>query len=287
MTFMSANGVTVPAAANSLEEEPEYIGDSGGRAVDGELIETNTEKGSYKAEVTFLAATEGYALGLWLRALWHAWRFDDHTYSNRGLGPKAGGTYAQSGSGGKYGGSLVVTSGSLFEVAFANAFKRQLRKTWAPTLGWTFFAWKNESGYKHFLAKGAVAVTRGASTGNPAGVTQYEDGAEGSHGIGNFLSVASDGDVAIHGYASGGGAGDATYDGFVFLPFEIPDDWAASVYAFHDAQAWTSHPRAVQIDGDAFEDSPFNAVVRVDKVMRRHTDLGTASRVMPISFRQV
>lgn len=261
MPFVTINGVTVPVRRNSWPQKPLHVGAVRERGATGAFQETHVAR---KIEATgiklvFQEPTTARAMRRFIDGEGFAARFDDHVYSFGGEGPKAGGTYTQSASGGKYGGKVNVGAASYLEYALASVMKRGA--TWAPTQGWTVMVWKklsvldggDASTYHDHIATGSVAVVGGASA-NPAGVTQYKNGVAGNWSMGNWIDVASDGDVGIYGRSNTNGPVAYDYDDLVVLPFAVPSSWIAGIAAFRAAQAWSRLPYVV-CQGNVIEES--------------------------------
>lgn len=263
MTFCTINGVTIPTAADAWEEEQEEIGSVEERGLNSSLTETHVGRvRTFTAACIPKTPAEGLALEKLINGDGQRFSYASNVYSSKGVAPKSGGSYALAAAV-QHDGSVEVASASFIEYALANKMSR--RNGWAPTDGWSLLFFENATG-SHYAVTGAVAVTRGASSGNPAGVTQYEDGVAGSYGVGNFLDLAADGDVGLHGYSYGGGAGAKRFDNVVALPFALPSStWAAALYAFHAANPWPSM-RQVTLSGDCVSDEQVTCIGRARRI---------------------
>lgn len=254
MSHLTFNGITLPTVAGSFREAPEFIGDDG-RGQAGEHGE-NVVARKRAWTVTLVAQSQAVAVKMrrYLEGEGQSWRFDDNAYSFKGEGPKAGGSYTVSG------GKVEVASTSFIEWALASALTRGL--TWAPTQGWTLGCRKvltaaeggDDATFQRHIAIGTVAVTRGSSA-NPASVTQYLNGSAGNHAMGNWIDVASDGDVGLHGYSNAGAGADYDYDDVWFLPFALESSWIAGLDAFLASAGAHSRLKRVVLAGDAIEDA--------------------------------
>lgn len=287
MAHLEVNGLRIPGAADTFEEVPDFVGEHSKRAIDGSYQESHVARSStWTCKTVYTKPDVGTALTKWLGGDGHSFDFASSAYSGKGLGPKSGSAYTRSASGGKHAARITVSSGGVFELALRR--RMSIPEGWDPTThGWTVFTWKKVgSSFTHYLATGAVVVTRGASGGNPAGVAQFEDGVAGSFAIGNWLSVGADGDVAIHGRANAGTNAATDYSGLVVLPYRVPAEWVPSIHAFHDEREWPRLPR-LHLSGDAFE-VPVSAHGRASKSAQRGIVLGGThynnARVIDVSL---
>lgn len=271
MAYLTYNGITLPTLAGSFRETTEHIGDEG-RGQAGEYGDNLVARKRTWA-CTLVAQTKATAVKMrrYLEGEGQAWRFDGTAYSFKGEGPKAGGSFSVAS------GKVNVGSNSFIEFALANALTRGL--TWAPTQGWTLGVRKVLTGgdggdgstYVRHIATGSVAVARGAAA-NPVGVTQYKNGVAGNHSMGNWIDVASDGDVGIYGKTNANGNAAYDYDDLWFLPFAVESSWVAGLDAFLAAAGAHSRLKRVVLAGDALEDAApgVEAYVRgVGKITKR------------------
>ena len=297
MPKLTCNGITIPVEFQAFAEAEEFAGDQLERTASAQL-EGNwvARKRRWTARTPPQLPNIAKAMRALLEGQGQSWNFDVTTYSGLGEGPAAGGSYTQSGAGGKYGGKVNVASANLIQWALANALG--VPGGWTPTQGWTLGLWKvltvgdggDGATFHHHVATGSVAVTRAASA-NPAGVTQYKNGVAGSWSMGNWISVQT-ANVGIYGYTNANAGAAYDYDDVFFLPFALPATWMPSLYTFLAANPYPSCPR-VKIYGDGIEDpSPgVDCIVRVPRsVQRRQVQAGVAytnMRELELDIREV
>jgi hypothetical protein len=280
MPFVRINGLPIEVDYGSWREEAVHVGDLFERSLAARLCETRIARlRRWKCRTTPTGANapptpaESALLERWIEGHGHSFAFDSsvHSFSAAGVTNSAspGATLTRSTTGGKYGGRLNIGAGGVFGVDFRN--KSYSTAGWLPEKGWTVFAWRNfvasetaSAGYHHVLIKGAVAFSRG-SAANPVGVKQYIDGVlNASANLGRVFSVHSvDPWVGIWGYTTNNTTVAIDWDELVFLPYEVPDSWVASIYDTHSARAWSRLPR-VQVDGDYMTGGVVEALARVE-----------------------
>jgi hypothetical protein len=284
-------GITIPGRL--VSEDPEVVGDVDERDVVGGLSSDEiVRKRRWSIEIRAQDAATAIAMRKLLEGEFHAALMTANTYSARGEGPKAGGTYTYSATGGAFsGGKVNVASTSFIEYALASSIRRD-GKTWAPTQGWTLSVRKKIAGnYVHYMATGIVPVTRGAAA-NPPGVSQWENGAGGSFDIGHWIDVATDGDVGVYGYDDTGAGAAFDYDDIVVWPFAMPAAWANPI---HDNYLTDfSHPRDLTcvLAGDQIEDQD-NAIggvlckARVRRIPRAKRSGVPTARELVLDVREI
>lgn len=260
MANLTFNGITIPGASESLKEAPDFVGDVNDRVASAEHVENYVaRKRKWTCKVIAQTAAKSVAMRRYLEGEGQSWSFDSTMYSGKGEGPASGGGYTRSGTSGVHGGKVNVSSGDVLEFALAYALGQP--GGWVPTKGWTLMVWKqlsvgdggDGSAYYHHIATGSVAVTRGSSA-NPASVTQYRNGVAGSYSMGNWIDVASDGDVGIYGKSNANTSAAYDYDDLVFLPFVLDSSWVTGLYTYLASYA---HPalKRVMLSGDQIEDA--------------------------------
>lgn len=296
MSHLEINGITIPGAADSFEEEPDFIADVDERGANGGMLSSSGGRArTWTATTTPQTAAVGEALRSLIEGEGHAWEFTESLYSFGGLGPSSYSGCSANASGGKHDGRLAITSGNRFEVTFTSRMRR--RGGWDPTAtGWTVLVWKQLSvgdggdgtTYHHHIATGDVAVVRGAAA-NPAGVAQYLDGVAGNASMGNWLSVSAAGLIAVHAYDNAGSAGGYNFSDLVVLPFAMPAAWAPQFFARLNAQRFARLPR-IEVSGDAIPDGIVEARGRVPNLKQRNVHLEGAhrnnARVLQLQLRE-
>lgn len=276
MPHVTINGVPWPMAVDSVDEQPEDIGEHTARSLNGNGTATRiARKRRWAGRSTFHAAAEGEAWRRFVEGEGQSWTFaSGNAISAKGLGPSSG-SFTVSASDGVHGlGKVTPASGN--SVGFTLAKRLGVAGGWAATKGWTILVWKRLSvgdggdgtAYHHFVISGAVGVTRGASA-NPVGVSQWRGGVAGNYSVGNWLSVGTT--TALWGYSNAGAAAAYAYSGLVVLPFVIPSSWVASLAAFHAASSWSAVPGAVRLGGDVVADAggPVDVIGRVKRLPQR------------------
>lgn len=262
MALIEINGVEIDSFKDTARCEIMDVGDVDDRGVTGrEFDNTVGEKRRWRFDTPPMHWTEAELIRKWITGRGHSWSFDGAKYSQTGVSNAIAGSFTQSSSSGKYGGKLNVGSASQFGVELSNKMSVPGIAGWAPTNGWTLMAWSLRTiaadgtpsdDWFDYLAHGAVTVTRGVSA-NPAGVTQYRNGAAGSFNMGNFTSmlVGTGNRAAITGHCQTAlsTAGAKDYDDLVLLPFQVDPTWVADIAAFRAAQAWSPLP-FVYLGGD-------------------------------------
>jgi hypothetical protein len=313
MTALKLNGLPLRIAYETWREEADEDGDLEGDSLGPGLAEARStrkrrfscmllEQGLEWDDRSGVANDEELEkLIRYIEGDGQSWRFDStlHSLSGNGVTNTAspGATLTKNAGGGKYGGHLDIGAGGVFGVDMRN--KLRSRGGWDPTKGWTLMCWRNfvagesaAAGYHHVILKGAVAFTRGASSGNPAGVTQYIDGVAGSHALGRCFSVAvTDPYVGPWGYKTDNTTAAIDYDELVFLPYEIPTKWIGTVgtegmIEFHDNYPWPRLPRVV-IAGDLLPSDPDGVQVtaRVKQAtMTQLLDNGTVKKLRTLQL---
>lgn len=301
MAHLTACGVTIPGAADTFDETPEFVGDLHQRATSGALGETRTgRKRAWSCTTSFLQAGTAEMLRKLLEGDGHAFSFSSNVYSNKGLGPDVGGSYTQAGSGGPFAGRITVASGNTFPLALQNAMGAP--GGWAPSsYGFTILVWRFDvngddgSGgagtWTHYILTGTTTMATGSA--NPAGVAQLKNGVAGSFNAGRWAYIDATGNVRMQGKGASAGASVAKdYADLVVLPFAIDATTAAGLYSFHGANPWPGPGRRVRLGGDAIPDPlGVDVVCRTSKVAQRNVRLAGAhrnnARVLSIDFTEV
>ncbi len=201
MPFLAINGISFSVANGNASADEVVIGESG-RAFDGTLIATTRAfKREWKLKTALLTWAAAEALKDLLRGKGHRWSFDSDLYSDKGLAATgAGVSVGTSAPAPKYGaGRATVTNGST--------------ASFAASLGssWTVCVWKwNGASWDHWI--------------KTSGGSQWKNGATDATATA-WLAVSS-GTLTL----TGDGA-DRYYDDVVALPYVVPSDWPAQIYA--------------------------------------------------------
>lgn len=282
---LTCNGITIPLVKGSLEEVPEFPGEQAERGAAGDFDENLvTIKRGWTATVLPQTPAKALAMRSLLEGRGQSFTYDANTFSAKGEGPSAGGTYTQAGAGGFVGGKVNVGSGSFIPYSLGNSLFGVVN--WRGAKGWTLVARKvltvGDGGdgvtYQRHIATGAVTVVQAAAA-NPAGVTQYKNGAAGSFAMGNWITVdgAGDGVVKLHGVSNAAANAAYDYDDFVFWPFVFDPTWVAGYDAYLTTNQHSPLKR-VHLSGLHVEDAAPGVLVHVRaKSIPRAVRLGDPS----------
>jgi hypothetical protein len=293
MPFLTINGVTLKNV--SIEEGPENIGEVGGRGIIGNVLRTRTAKlRSWRVATPIMTNAEARAVRGLLEGNGQSWRFSeigsdgssyDTVLSGLGVTASVSGAFTPALTGGRSGGPrLTVTSGSRFGVRMAQRVGVLRRGGWTPADGYTLMMWRSFdagtegiSGFNHVVVKGAVDF---AATANPVGLKQFVNGISGSYSLGNALGVsASSPYVALHGKRITAANGDVDFSDVVFLPFEVPDDFVAQLYAFAQTSLYARLPRALAHGSFIDDASPIEVVCEVRSIPQHMGNVDGAGTV--------
>jgi hypothetical protein len=214
MPYLSLNGVTVSVAAEGASLALSGVSGEEARSASGELVGGPLEsKREWNMSTPPVTPSEVDAWVGLIEGRGHNWPFDADLYSARGRGPSSG-TATIINVGSKRGtGHVRVATGDTV--------------TWAAQLGaaWTTLHWRFEAGaWKNYLCRSDGA--------------RWVNGVRDDTSMGG-LSVSS-GSLSLTGAAFLN-----DFDDVVGLPFAAPDAWIASLYAQHNAEAWSELPRVL------------------------------------------
>jgi hypothetical protein len=254
---LTLNGLQIPIAGDSFNEEIVDSGDVFARATTGKMFGSfGVRKRRWSFRVPPLESTIAARLRYFLEGNAHSWNFESTLLSGSGVANSV----VNSGSfvAGKYGNALRVNSATYFQVDMTNKFN--IPNGWTPAKGWTIAFWSYRTiaadgvpsdGWYHFIATGAVDVVAAAAF-NPAGVTQYRNGVAGNYGLGLTFNVQAGGNlVGVLGWTLSTNVGEnKDFDDLVFLPYAIPTaitrpwttTWAAQLYSYANAVAYAAAP---------------------------------------------
>lgn len=247
-SFLALNGIDVPCGvAGGSKATIEEIATSK-RAFDGTmLVHRRATKGHWGLTLAITDDQHARAFRDLVLGKGHYWSFDATVYSSKGLGPTLAPGSVQSATGGYIGaGKLSQTAGGGNNIQFTVS-EIVTRNQWT-----VMYARKVGAGsYVHY-----IATFDGSTT------TYYTAGAAGS--AQTWLGVvASTGVVTLTSDA----ASTTLIDELVILPFCVPSDWPAQMYALNNAgTAWSplarlnatgtgieGNTRTVQVKGTAKE----------------------------------
>lgn len=298
MTFAKINGVTLPVKAESWQRTPNYVGGTAERAANGQPVSTRgLELDTHSFTTTPLTIANAEKFRLLLSGYGLCWNFTSTTayrVSSTGCTPATAGSVSQITSGAPFAGNgLRIASGSNF--CFQPKHRVGCKRSTGyliSTDGFTLICWRKwttaegapSTAWYHTIIKGTTSFSRGVSA-NPSGVKQYRNGVQGSYNLGYCFSATTLASpfVGPHGYLNTNAASDVDIDDLVFLPFEIPDDWVAGIYAMHSVRAWPSMP-LIDVDGDCVNNSAikcFGEIKSIDEMMGLDPRQGmTASTIM-------
>lgn len=237
MPLIALNGIEVPVLVGSFSKgDPEVIGERT-RSLSGTMRTTHVAtKRRWSASLSHRSTAEADA---WRRLLlfdWDVVSFDSTLYSAKGSGPSASaGTPAVSTTRAKFGArSLAVSdvNGASYRLAAVN-----------PTYTIMVWRWDGAAWDHHVIT----------SAGD-----EYLNGVAGTFAAPGLAQTG--GEVSL-GSLSGTAATATTYyfDDLVLLPFAVPSEWVADIYA---AGAAFTGP-ALTATGDGIEGAPRYVVPQV------------------------
>lgn len=234
MAFLTLNGVNLPVLAHAEPQRQSFLIDGDDdRAPSGNARRHDRgEKLEWKFNLKPMRQTLARAFRGLIKGDGHHWSFEDAStflYSDRGLGPTVNTSNSRTGGAFKHGAfSLAQHSGSSVLTYTVGGLLN----------GWTAMIFRdNGSSMDHYLVRSDGSKWVNGSNNNAANTT--------------FLVVnANAGTVTLQNDASWTSN---TFDDFVVLPYLVPDDWPALMYAAHNVAAWSSLPK-LNASGDF---SPF------------------------------
>lgn len=202
MPFCVLGGITIPIAAGEATKRREIIGERT-RAFSGELRSSvRARKDSFPMRTIPMAPALADAIVALVEGQGHRWAFDEHLYSDKGLG-----LFAGSGAGASLGTTAPVPKYGAKRLGLAAAAS----VTYATALGgaWTVMVWRwSGSAWVHYAIRSDGAKWIGVAR-NDAAATPWLQ----VDGAGNVTIVA-------------GGA--EFYDDLVCLPYLVPAEWVAA-----------------------------------------------------------
>lgn len=226
-SFLRLNGIAVPVSVNTPPSlETEFIGKNT-RALDGSLVSTRRAvKESWKFTTAIKTAAEALAFRDLVIGKGHVLSFDSSWYTSKGMAPVSlDGSWTLSSSSPKYGaGKALFDGGDQAVYAF-----------FPSTSPWTLAWWfnPNAAGWNHYVQTSAGSKwIDGVLT--PGGtMLGFDSVVSGSAGFGSTVVTNNNG-----------------IDDIVALPYVVPSDWPAQMFAF--GAAFGLLP-ALTADGDAVE----------------------------------
>lgn len=272
-------GVAVGDARDSVEEEPAFVDESTGRTVNGTHYDERTlRKRKWRFRTSFKTPAEAEALRRFAEGDGHLANFvEDDLYTSKGVAAELLSDASITLTGGKHSARVSVVDGEYLGWVLANRMSQPDGNAWTATSGFTLMCWRKDPSFEalgdgatfhHYVVTGAVHHTRGASA-DPAGFTQYRNGAAGSFGVGEWIAMLAGGIVRLNGWANTGDAEPIEFSDVVILPFEIPASWVPQIYSYADAYAWPTL-RQIAFGGNCIEDAaPAAARVRVTRLPQR------------------
>lgn len=212
--FLRLNGITVPVAVGSADVTQEDIGSSK-RASDGTpLYNRRAVKRTWSSKTVITTAAEARAWRDLVTGKGHVlnWESNNH-YTSKGLAPttlQAGFTIAATGAKyGTYRGKAVNSNLAGWPMFAASPAPWSVAVWYSPTDG---------GAYTHYLVRSDGA--------------KWVDGVRNDAASTTFLSVNASGVMFLSEIS---GAGTASFDDVVGLPFLVPTTWPTQIYAFGSA----------------------------------------------------
>lgn len=228
--LLRVNGIEAPVLVDSASHKPNPFAESE-RAEDGSmLINRRVIKESYRLTLAHRTPTEAIAWRRYLMGEGHYWSFDTSVYSSKGLGPSllTGGTIGSSSP------APWLGAGRLnFALGAGNQANFGISPGVTQTQGVTAMVARNVAGggWNHYVKDSAGNVwTNGVLTGTASWFNLTT--------IGGLVNIGADAGNAI------------AYDELVILPFLIPSDWPAQLYAYQLAGSQHSALAQLKVDGD-------------------------------------
>lgn len=301
MTFIKVNGITIPVAGDSFEEEQLPIGDVSARSAAGILnMSMATTKRRWTFTTPILAAALAEQYRIWIEGRTQVFGFGTNLLSAAGCTTAVAATPTHTATGGHIAGRVTVASAEFFGVNLLNKFYRPLG--WSPTDGWTIGFWTfrtiasdsvSADAWYDYVVSGAVSVVRGSSA-NPASVTQWRDGVVGSFNAGIIINVEETSPfVGVAGYRLGGVALAKDYSDLFFVPFAMPDTWRTELNTFRQTNELGLAPM-VKVSGDWVPDAtPVSCIGRCRTIRQRVATLKGASastsnnRILEVTLEEV
>jgi len=229
MAFLQINGIELGGeiAADSLSEERREIGETSA-AFDGTLRKSRQ---SIKRDMSFstvpMTSANALAWESLLQGLGEVWSFNTGFYGSKGKGPSSTTGLAISGSSPFHGaGKLTITTGNSITLA----------SVCTGVVGTAIFFRKEGAGsWEHWVVLGA---------GNTDDDQVYKNATLEPHTGSLSWHSLSGGTLVLS-----AGAGTDSFDDLIVLPFLVPTDWIAGLYARHILYAWRGLP-ALAASGD-------------------------------------
>lgn len=303
MPHLTVNGITFPGQADSLEEEPQYVGEALGRSSNGAMLESRTtRKRMWRLRSVFLTPTEANGWQRTIEGDGHYWRLGTTAVSTKGRGPNVGGTYNFTTFAPPTGSAacIQVGSGSSIKWSMGSA----LGPGWSPESGFTISVYARKSAtegdigtaYYRYLVTGTAGWNQG--TANPSNVTQYRNGTSGTYGVGYWLDLTTAGVLGLYGFGDSAGAANAkSYAYLTILPFALPSAWVSGLASHTETMRlavlpFISELPRVVLAGDAIPDANgVNAIGRVRSLGQRNVNLAGSqrnnARVIEVEFFEV
>lgn len=231
MPHVKVNGISINVTGSG--EDLVRIGEITESFGGGMRRSVRSLKSAYTFTSALYALAEARALRAWLEGRGHAISLNTDFTTSRGLIATSS-TGGSIGGSGKYGAYATFTAGSF---AQWNALQDVASAPWSAAMWikvsavWTHHLVINDGSTTTTYVNG---VLNGGFT--PANVIARVGGNNRALKVGDLTS-----------------SGFTEFDDMVFWDFQLPATWAADVYAFHNAQAWSSLPDLFA-DGDAIQD---------------------------------
>lgn len=209
MAFLKVNGIAVPVALDGASQDNEEFGASDRGAHATLVSHRYAFKDTWQFKVAHSEGPTALAFRELILGKGNVWSFETSLYSSRGVAMVTSGGAALTAVMSKYGAkSLSIPNGAAYA-------------TVAGILvgSWTVMFWsKPVPGYHHHVVRSDGA--------------KWYDGARNDAADFSFQLDTSGGNLKLQNTSSGGGSyADGYTDDLVVLPYLVPTDWPAQVYA--------------------------------------------------------
>jgi hypothetical protein len=209
MPWLTVNGISVApiVAAGSAPKGPRRdIGEQAAAASGALRLTRQARKHDLEFETVPLAGADARAWEGLFAGEGHVWSFDSHVYSSKGLGPSTLGVAAVSAAQKKYGAKSLLISYNNTNTIFTGVWPS------GSTATLMFWYALESAAFSHYVIR--------------------SDGAKWVNGVRNDAASTSFISLTATGFDLDGSEFEGRFwDDLVALPFLVPTDWPAQVYA--------------------------------------------------------
>ena len=276
MVWAKLRGYTLPILRGSWRRSDAALGEDVD-TISGTIVGTRfAEREVFSGETKMLTREKRDAFVGLIKGLGEVWLWSPTmvAYSSKGTGGTTNLTASITTTGGKFTGTGFLTPGSGVSLVLATTLLRR----------WWIEVWRNETaavdglaggisvganGWHHYVLHGSGTLAAGA---NPAGLTQYRDGAPGNFNAGHWFGLNSSGQVTLRGVSSAGSNAAKQYGQTIAQPFHGLSTWPAIAAARTVAEAALER---LLLEGDDVGD----ARTVIGRVVDQRTEDGHADGV--------